>query len=257
MKNLFIIFSLFLLSFPCMSQDQNQGVSQQNKEMVAAYAQCKAGLDTDHRLDAIRAKLPIPVTSATLAQRGNTRRPNKAEREAIDAFDELMGICWQEYKNINAKYGDADGVAIIARNSEKFRNRLARLRSGQWTYGEYISNEIEAVAREVEAIVAQYNDEQRAKAAQDAAAKQAADARILQQLLEMKRANDAETAQLQLQMQMLEAQQQAARSSQLLDLSRQFMQMGQPRYLAPQPVPQFPVRTNCTRYGNNIDCVSQ
>lgn len=194
MKIVFIAAVTAALLSGCAAQQLQQRQAEMAKEAKDATEKCEAKYNSDSRLDAIRAKIPLSIEKATLTQRANPERATEAEKRAIEALDELAVSCATQAIDIASRYLSPQQVALFSKVFADGRASRAELWAGRITYGAYLTQGATALvkAREDEAaIVANLNQQaasQRAQEAQASAAGQAAFAQTLQGLAIMNKA---------------------------------------------------------------------
>jgi hypothetical protein len=202
-----------------------------------ADAECVERIEADARLDPVRDKLPIFITSPSMAQLANHTRPTKAEKRALLAYDEDRTFCESETgRNFTGETASGYGAFVV--NSRKLR---AQLYDGKIDFGTYVSTDSDNAqsflaslrAKEAQAQAQAWAEAQSRADAAERESRQAAENRRVEQ-------------QRQVEYEALERQQRMQNSLNLMALGSRMMQASRP---TPMPAPRMPVITNCQNNG--------
>ncbi len=213
--------------------------------LTAIKEKCSSDYQNTLALDPIRSMIPEFAQDATLSQRANSKKPNPVEKGALEVLDQIQTACRKSLMDYYAKNGAPPDLRLaMSKNMGDQRDLLMDLWSGKLTYGQYAVKRIAATQQYQESYAKIMNVErQRTDARSDAQAKIS--------IAEQEARARADSAQ-----QAADAQSSIAASQRMMLINQQQKQVVvQPvTPVNPTGTPSNPVRTDCSKLGDTVNC---
>ena len=225
---------------------------------TSCYAQqdpsigCNRDLAADPRFASIADKLPLAgISEMTFEMLANEKSPNAKERKAISDWASSHKECTKLGETFRQQNYPPQVIALLIEADNSVVAVAADLYNRKLTYGaanKRLQSNLDDFRNRLAAIVQQIKNQREAQrqeaAARQAAKEQAQQAQQAQEALEAQRASN----QAELQAQQADQARRQAVIQQLL------------RNMQPQPLPNpyLPKSTtNCTAFGNQINCTTR
>lgn len=194
-----------------------------NRAWEEQTATCKRSIITESRLDPLRPKINFG-RPLTLEEQSQKEFVAESEKPALLAYDELVNRCAQDSASVLARFNAHPAYTRVLRDDARsFSALLLELYQGGISYGQFAQKR----AQHRSQMAGQWEQ----AAATDRADREAAARANAYAAAEARAASDAN--------------------------DRALLEAGARLLNSAPPIPVAPVYTNCTRNGNNVNCVSR
>lgn len=111
-----------------------------NAKIAQVLAKCRSDWENDERIDPVREKLPLNISSATFQQLNDKTKPTNAEKQAIIAVDEVREKCNASIYSMHAPDWPQERSALMRQYMSDSRAALGALWNGDLTYGQFLTS---------------------------------------------------------------------------------------------------------------------